>query len=99
MAQEAALAHKPFHLYQRKMKKGKPIFYLQFYDETGVRLPGKSSGQTSRAAAETWAHEQLKQGNVGKKDQKFSVFSENWFDWHKCEYLKRERSRRDYSRH
>jgi integrase len=81
------------------MKKGKPIFYVQFYDESGVRLPGKSSGQTTKGAAETWAWNELKQGNVGRKDLKFPVFAENWFDWDRCEYLKRERSRRDYSRH
>jgi integrase len=43
--------------------------------------------------------DELKQGKVGRKDLKFSVFAESWFDWDECEYLKRERSRRDYSRH
>ena len=81
------------------MKKRKPIFYVQFYDETGVCLPRESSGQTSKAAAENWAWNELNSRNVGRRDLKIPVFAENWIDWEKCIYLQRERNRRNYSRH
>ncbi|MBA7658556.1 hypothetical protein ES703_66512 [subsurface metagenome] len=41
--------HKKFHLYRRKNKKGN-VFYVRFYDEYGNRMPGRSTGQTSKAA-------------------------------------------------
>lgn len=48
--------HKPFSLYKRPTtKKNKQIYYCQFYDESGNRLTARSTGQTSKAAAENWA--------------------------------------------
>jgi hypothetical protein len=59
------MAHKPFNVYKRPTtKKKKYVYYIQFYDEEGNRLTAKSSGQSSRAAAEAWAHEQLKKGII-----------------------------------
>jgi hypothetical protein len=86
---------KPYTLYKRKTrKKNKYIYYIQFRDENGDRLPGKSSGQTSKTAAEYWAINQIKHGLVRTtKDLKFSVFAENWFIGGKCPYLKRQLSR------
>jgi hypothetical protein len=44
--------HKPFHIFKRPTtKKGKFVYYVQFYDEDGERMTARSSGQTSRAAA------------------------------------------------
>ena len=58
--------HKPFHLIKRKLKKG-TVWYCRFYDEYGERLPWRSTRQTSKAAAETWAIEKLKRGVVSKR--------------------------------
>ena len=88
---------KPYTLYRRTRLKGKPIYYVQFYDEDGRRLPGRSSGQSTKGAAEVWAIGQIKQGVIGKKTEiRFSVYAKNWYVWDTCEYLSRERSRRDY---
>jgi len=68
--------HKKFHLYKRKTKKG-IVYYVKFYDEYGNRMIGKSTGQTSKAAAETWAFEQLKKGIVpSQKDISFGKYTE-----------------------
>ena len=80
--------HKPFNLYKRKTKKGH-IFYCQFYDDTGKRLTAKSTGQTSKAAAENWSIEQLKSGKViTQKTITFQQYAENWWLWDKCNYIK-----------
>jgi integrase len=83
------MSHKPFNIYKRPtIKKNKHIYYVQFYDEEGNRLPGRSSGQTSRAAAETWAHEQLKRGIITpKKDITFGKYAEPWWDYDRCPYI------------
>jgi hypothetical protein len=55
------MAHKLFHICKRPTtKKNHFIYYVKFYDEAGNRMTAKSSGQTSEAAAENWAHEQIK---------------------------------------
>ncbi len=83
------MPHKPFNIYKRPTtKKNINIFYVQFYDDDGNRLPGRSSGQTSRAAAETRAHEQLKKGLISPmKDVTFGKYAEQWWVYDKCPYI------------
>jgi len=69
--------HKKFHLYKRETKKG-VVYYVKFYDEYGNRMPGRSSGMRSKAAAETWAFAQLKEGIVPtQKDISFGKYAEH----------------------
>jgi integrase len=84
------LTHKPFHLYKRPTKKpGKYIYYVQFFDEAGNRMTARSTGQTSKAAAETWAVEELKKGLVKtQRNILFSQYAEDWWIWDKCSYIK-----------
>ena len=84
------MAHKLFNLYKRPTtKKNKHLYYVRFYDEEGNRLPGRSTGQTSKAAAETWAFEQLKRGIISSpKNITFGKFAEDWWIWDKCPYIK-----------
>ena len=81
--------HKPFNLYKRPTtKKGKYVYYVRFYDDFGKRLPGKSTGQTSKSAAEAWAIEQLHQGQIIiKKNVTFSQYAQDWWTWDKCKYI------------
>ncbi len=52
------MSHKPFHLYKRPTtKNNKSIYYVQFYTDDDHRMTARSTGQTSKAAAETWAYE------------------------------------------
>ena len=98
------MAHKYFHLHKRpSRKKGKYIYYVQFYNDDGKRLSAKSTGQISKAAAENWARDQLEKGLVFIKSSRlFSDYAQNWWIWDKCEYIKRRLARgrsisRDYA--
>jgi len=84
------MAHKPFNLYRRPTSKpGKYIYYVQFYDDTGHRMTARSTGQTSKSAAEAWAIEQLKKGIIPtEKNISFGKFAENFWVWDCCSYVK-----------
>ena len=79
----------PFTLYPRKANKGKIIWYYRTYDEFGNRTFGKSTGQTSKAAAKQYVVELIKKGAlVTKGNPTFSKYAENWWIWDKCSYVK-----------
>ena len=84
------MAHKPFNLYKRPTrKKNKYTWYVRFYDEEGNRLPGRSTNQTSKSAAEIWAYEQLKKGIISsQKNITFGKYAQDWWIWSKCSYIK-----------
>ena len=74
--------NKPFSLYLRKRKKGKPVYYVRFRLPDGSRSTGKNTGQTSRGAAERWAWEYLNKGQIVINENiTLSDFSLNFFDW------------------
>jgi hypothetical protein len=59
------MARKPYTLYKRNTtKKGRYVYYCQFRDENGNRMTARSTGQSSKTAAEAWAIDQLKRGLV-----------------------------------
>ena len=79
------MAHKPFNLYRRPTRNGRSVFYVQFYDDADNRLTAKSTGQTSKAAAEAWAYEQLKNGRIiTRKNITFGQYANDWWLWDKC---------------
>ena len=70
----------PFTLYQRKANKIKIIWYYMTYDEFGNRTSGKSTVQTSKAAAKQYVIELIKKGAlVTKRNPTFSNYAENWW--------------------
>lgn len=82
------MAHKLFTLYKRPTTNGKTIYYIRFRDEEGNRLPGRSSGQTSKAAAETWAYAQLQKGLISPtKNITFGKYAEDWWIYDRCPYI------------
>ena len=89
------MAHRAFNLYKRPTtKNGKYIYYVQFYDEYGNRLTARSTGQTSKAAAENWSYEQLRKGIIATdKNITFGRFAKDWWIWDKCQYVKGRRAR------
>ena len=74
--------NKPFSLYLRKRKKGKPVYYARFRLLNGKRSTGKNTGQTSKGAAERWAWEYLNKGQIViNENVTLAEFSVNFFDW------------------
>jgi hypothetical protein len=56
---------RPFILCRRPTtRKDRYVYYAQFRDEAGKRSSAVSTGQTSRAAAESWANQWLKNGKI-----------------------------------
>ena len=89
------MAHKPFHIYKRPTTKpGKSIYYVQFYDDAGHRMTARSTGQTTKSAAEQWAYTQLKAGVIPTdRNISFGKFTEDFWTWDKCSYVKSRRKR------
>ncbi len=92
--------HKPFTIYRRPTRKKKRyIYYIQFRDEAGRRKTAVSSGKTTRAEAERWAYERLKESlGAPHRELSFGAYAKSWFLWDECEYLRRKRNRGDYSK-
>lgn len=72
-----------FSIYPRKCKNGKSIFYAQFKLPDGSYTTAKSTGCTSRRAAEKWSDEfLLKNGYpMPGRDLTFSMYAEKFFIW------------------
>ncbi len=88
------MVHKPYNLYKRPSKKRKYIYYVQFYDEAGNRMIARSTGQTSKSAAEAWAIEKIRRGVIiSDKNITFEKYAENWWIWDKCTYVKHRLAR------
>ena len=70
--------------------------YFYAYDENGKRTQGRSTGQTNKTAARVVVSRLLKEGALLPKKDSVPTFGEyavNWWDWEKCEYLKKRRKR------
>ena len=82
-----------YTLYKRDSKrKGRPIYYVQFRDgRTGRRLPGRSTGLTSKNEARRWCESQLRDGYyVGEGEMRFSEYAKDWWIWDRCQYIRRK---------
>jgi hypothetical protein len=51
-----------YTLYPRPRAKGKPVWYFQTYTEQGRRLPGRSTGKTSKSVARVYCENLLRTG-------------------------------------
>ena len=79
----------PYTLIKRKTKNGKNIFYYRTYDQDGVRTTAKSTGQTSIGRARQYCQELIEKGLlVPDKEMTFKAYSQDWWVWGKCTYLK-----------
>jgi integrase len=80
---------KPYSLYARPQKKGKPVYYYRTYSEDGKRTSGRSTGQITKTAADTFVADLIKKHKLQIKGEiTFGRFAENWFVWDKCLYVK-----------
>jgi len=82
---------KPFTVFPKKTKIKKVIFYYRVFDEFGKLIVQKSTGQTTRTAAEAFCFKLLKENlliPVISKDILFKEFAANWWIYDKCDYIK-----------
>ena len=84
---------RPFTLFRRARKSGRPVWYYQTYDEYGRRTTARSTGETNRAAAEHYVTELLKGGHVARDEIRFGEYAEPWWDWDRCHYIQSKLAR------
>lgn len=73
---------KPYSLLKRKLPSGRTVYYVRFRKDDGGYYTAKSSGQTTKSAAEAWAIEYLKTGQVVMKENlTLSMYAEDFFAW------------------
>ena len=71
---------KPYSLWKRKLKNGNFVYYVRFRLDDGSWSTAKSSGETTKTAAEAWAINYLKTGQVVLKENiPFLNFSKDFF--------------------
>jgi integrase len=97
---------KAYTLYKRKLtgkrkdKGDTVVWYYQAYDSQGRRIPGQSTGKTTKGEAEQYCDELLRQGKlipskppVAESEPRTPTLrewgeSESWWQWNKCRYLR-----------
>ena len=71
---------KPYSLWKRKLPSGRIVFYVRFRLDDGSWGVAKSSGQRTKTAAEAWAIDYLRSGQiVQKENQKFAQIAQGFF--------------------
>ncbi len=86
---------KPFQVLRRSAKNSKHVFYVSFRLPDGTVTSPRSSGQTSRGAAETWAVEQIHEGKIpvqkaspGNVREELVAFLTDFWDYDKSKYVR-----------
>ena len=80
-----------FTIYPRKLNSGKTVYYYRTYDEFGRRTTPKSTGQTSKTAANAFCQKLLEEGNLlPTKSNLFGNYASDWWIWDSCPYIKRK---------
>jgi len=72
-----------FSIYPRQKKNGKSVYYVQFKNPDNTYSTARSTGKTSRRAAEEWAeNELLKNGSpLPGHNITFGEYSQDFFSW------------------
>jgi integrase len=85
---------KPYQLLRRKAKSSKYVYYVSFHLPDGSLTSPRSSGQTSKGAAENWAIEQINQGKIpaqnlaGNKREELVAFLLDFWDYDNSKYVR-----------
>ena len=86
---------KPFQVLRRRVNKSKHMFYVSFRLPDGTVTSPRSSGQTSRGAAETWTIEQINEGKIpvpkaapGNVREELVAFLTDFWDCEKSKYVR-----------
>jgi integrase len=71
---------KPYSLWKRRLKTGRYIWYVRFRLDEGCFGTAKSSGQSTKTAAEAWAINYLRQGQVVTRENiSFAAYASDFF--------------------
>ena len=75
------LARERFYLIKRRNRRsgGKAIYYCRFCTQEGELLSWKSTGQTTKTAAENWAIDHLSQVATVKETLTFRQYADGWW--------------------
>ena len=93
--------HNDFTLFVRTVPSGKKVVYYYAYDDEGRRLGPWSSGEVSKTAARNYCNRLIKEKKLlpgPKGTPTFGEFSEGFWDWDTCAYLKDRRKRAKLTR-
>ena len=77
-----SVVKKPYYLVRRRdrLTQGKPTYYCRFRDLDGSLLAWRSTGATSKTAAERWAIEQIRGGAIAQRsDLTLSIYTRGWW--------------------
>jgi integrase len=88
--------HNDFTLYWRVIPSGKRVVYYYAYDDGGNRLGGWSTGETTMTAARVKCNRLLREGKLIPNSgymPTFVEYSQGWWEWDTCAYLKKRRKR------
>jgi len=78
-----------FTIFPRTLNSGKIVWYYQTYNNDGKRTTARSTGQKTKTAARAYCQRLLKEGSlVPSKVPTFQEYTENWFIYDKCLYIK-----------
>jgi site-specific recombinase XerD len=87
---------RPYSLFKRPtVKQHTFIYYCRFRDENGKYMSPVSTLQFSKAAAQNWADQKLREGKIvlpGKRGTPFETFAEGFWDY-QGEYIQRRIAR------
>jgi hypothetical protein len=77
--------HAAYTLYKRVLPSGDVVFYYQSYDQDGRRLPGRSTGQSTKSAAKAYCDMLLKEGLLWDGEQVckiplFKDYAKGWWE-------------------
>ena len=81
-------AKKRFYLVKRRNRRleGKAIYYCRIRGSDGHLQPWKSTGQTTKSAAENWALDHLDEIASVRETLTFKEYAKNWW-MPDCQYL------------
>jgi integrase len=88
--------HNDYTLYWRVIPSGKRVVYYYAYDEDDNRLGGWSTGETTLTAARVKCNRLLREGKLVPNSgfmPTFEEYSQGWWEWETCAYLKKRRKR------
>ena len=78
----------PFRIFPKTLPSGKTVFYYTTYDQLGRRRQF-STGQTRKSDAKRYCQKLFQTGAlIQVKDTKFSEYTQDWYIYDKCPYIK-----------